>query len=92
MFVGSDAKRKELQKRYHADAVEMEGAAVAQVCYEFGVPCLVIRSISDLADNTADKDVEVFMKAAANNAAAFVKEILALLGEPAATQPVEAGK
>jgi adenosylhomocysteine nucleosidase len=78
-FIGADAKKKELQDRYHADACEMEGAAVAQVCYQFGVPCLVIRSISDLADDAADADVEVFMKAAAHNAATLVKEIVALL-------------
>jgi adenosylhomocysteine nucleosidase len=81
-FIGADAKKKELQKRYHADACEMEGAAVAQVCYQFAVPCLIIRSISDLADNAADKDVDVFMKAAANNAAAFVKEVVTLLAQP----------
>lgn len=86
-FIGADAKKKELQQRYRADAVEMEVAAVAQVCYQFGVPCLVIRSISDLAGNAADKDVEVFLKAAAHNAAAFVRGMVALLAAPAATQP-----
>lgn len=96
-FIGADTKKKELQDRYHADACEMEGAAVAQVCYQFGVPCLVIRSISDLADDAADKDVEVFLKMAANNAAVFVKEIIAQLArdavpQPAATQPVVAAE
>lgn len=103
-FIGTDAKKKELQQRYHADAVEMEGAAVAQVCYQFSVPCLVIRSISDLADNAADADVEVFMHAASHNAAVLVKQIVALLAQPAesrefvpttrpaATQPAAAAK
>ena len=35
-------------------AVEMEGAAVAQVCHELGKPFVVVRSISDKADNQAN--------------------------------------
>ncbi|MBC8747820.1 MULTISPECIES: 5'-methylthioadenosine/adenosylhomocysteine nucleosidase [Paraburkholderia] len=34
-------------------AVEMEGAAIAQVCFEYGVPCAVVRTISDTADDHA---------------------------------------
>ena len=34
-------------------AVEMEGAAIAQVCHEYGVPCAVVRTISDTADDHA---------------------------------------
>ncbi|OIO75029.1 MAG: 5'-methylthioadenosine/S-adenosylhomocysteine nucleosidase [Zetaproteobacteria bacterium CG1_02_53_45] len=33
--------------------VEMEGAAVAQVAYEYKIPCIVLRTISDKADNSA---------------------------------------
>lgn len=85
MFIGADSKKKELQQRYHADAVEMEGASVAQVCWQFGVPCLIIRSVSDLADNAADADVETFMKVAADNAGMLVKQIVAgLAGSPLA--------
>lgn len=91
MFVGADAKKKELQQRYKADAVEMEGAAVAQVCHQFAVPCLVIRSISDLADDAADVDVERFLNAASDNAAMLVGAIVAELGEPAVTSQPAAG-
>jgi len=33
--------------------VEMEGAAVAQVCHEHGIPVIVMRAISDMADHSA---------------------------------------
>lgn len=42
-------------------AVEMEGAAVAQVCFEFGIPFAVIRTISDKADADASFDFKRFI-------------------------------
>jgi adenosylhomocysteine nucleosidase len=46
-------------------AVEMEGAAVAQVCYELGIPCAVIRTISDNANEDAATDFLTFVSAVA---------------------------
>ena len=42
--------------------VEMEGAAVAQVCHEYGIPYAVIRTISDKADHTATMDFIDFIR------------------------------
>ncbi len=42
--------------------VEMEGAAVAQVCYEYDVPLVVVRSISDKADAIAHADFSNYIK------------------------------
>ncbi len=67
-FIMSPEKKVDLQKRLGADAVEMEGAAIAQVCYERGIPHLVIRGISDTADEKADKDVNTFQSIAIGNA------------------------
>jgi adenosylhomocysteine nucleosidase len=47
-------------------AVEMEGAAVAQVCFELGVPFAVIRTISDNAQDGAAHDFMRFVKAVAS--------------------------
>jgi len=46
-------------------AVEMEGAAVAQVCFELGVPFAVIRTISDNANEEAATDFMRFVKSVA---------------------------
>ena len=46
-------------------AVEMEGAAVAQVCFELGIPCAVIRAISDNANEKAATDFMRFVKSVA---------------------------
>ena len=42
-------------------AVEMEGAAVAQVCFDFGVPFAAVRTISDRADDQAHVDFPMFV-------------------------------
>jgi len=79
VFVASPAKKAELRKALGADAVEMEGAAVAQVCRDLRVPWLVIRSISDGADANALQDVDSFTALAAQNSAQLVIEIVAQL-------------
>jgi adenosylhomocysteine nucleosidase len=47
-------------------AVEMEGAAVAQVCHDFGVPFAVVRTVSDRADDSAHLDFPRFLSAVAS--------------------------
>ena len=42
-------------------AVEMEGAAVAQVCFDYGMPYAAVRIISDRADDTAQVDFRKFV-------------------------------
>ena len=80
VFVAHAEKTAALRRDFNADAVEMEGAAVAQVCYQQGVPFLVIRSISDMADANAIKDSTNFNKIAAANSAKFVTDVVGQLG------------
>jgi len=75
-FVASPEKRDELRTRYKADATEMEGAAVAQICWQHHVPCLVVRSLSDLAGENATADYKQFEKTAAANSARLVVAIV----------------
>lgn len=78
-FISSAEKKAELKKALGADAVEMEGAAVAQVCFQQKIACLVIRSMSDLADANARRDYEKFYRLAARNSARLVAEIVSQL-------------
>lgn len=78
-FVNSEARVSQLRLDYQADATEMEGAAVAQVCYQQQVPCLVIRSLSDKANGNARKDMLTFYKIAARNSANLVMKIVGTL-------------
>ena len=79
VFVASDAKKTDLHKDLGADAVEMEGAAVAQICWQRNVPCLVIRSLSDNADANASEDFKKYYKIAARNSATLVTRIISQL-------------
>jgi adenosylhomocysteine nucleosidase len=81
VFVASPAKKEELRKSLKADAVEMEGAALAQICRQLSVPCLVIRSISDSADANARQDSSAFLMVAVRNSARLVTDIVEHLPE-----------
>jgi len=82
----SDALRRSLPD---ALAVEMEGAAVAQVCHDYGVPFAAMRTISDRADDAAHGDFARFVaEVASRYSLALVDAWLATLpasGMPAAT-------
>ncbi len=87
VFVASDAKKTNLHKNLGADAVEMEGAAVAQICWQHNVPCLVIRSLSDNAGANASEDFKKYYKIAARNSAALVTRIISRLHSEQSLQP-----
>jgi adenosylhomocysteine nucleosidase len=76
VFVASKEKSAELARDLGACAVEMEGAAVAQLCYQRDIGCLVIRSISDKADRSAVMDKQLFYTMAAKNSAGLVVRIV----------------
>ena len=61
-------------------AVEMEGAAVAQVCGDYGIPFAAVRTISDRADDSAHVDFPVFVRDVASMyARSIIAELLPLL-------------
>ncbi|PUE42756.1 5'-methylthioadenosine/adenosylhomocysteine nucleosidase [Limnohabitans sp. Bal53] len=62
----SDESHALRQALPEALAVEMEGAAVAQVCHDYGVPFAAVRTISDRADDAAHTDFQRFIREVAS--------------------------
>jgi len=59
-------------------AVDMEAAAVAQVCMKFNVPFVVIRALSDIAGKESSQSFEAFLEVAAKNSSLMVRAMLKL--------------
>ena len=57
-------------------AVEMEGAAIAQVCHQLNTPFVVIRSLSDIAGKESPTSFEAYLEIASRNSSAMVLELL----------------
>ena len=57
-------------------AVEMEAAAVAQVCHKFAIPFVVVRSLSDVADKESPTSFEEYLSVAAKNSSLMIREML----------------
>ena len=75
-FIHDGDVRSRINSLFHAKAVEMEGGAVAQACYMHGVPCGVLRSISDQADGHSDMDYPTFTRLAAAHSQQVVQKLL----------------
>ncbi len=52
LFVGDAGTKRGIEEKCHPDCVEMEGAAVSQVAGRNGVPCVILRAMSDNADES----------------------------------------
>lgn len=57
-------------------AVEMEGAAIAHTCHQFGTPFVVIRSMSDIAGKESPVSFEAYLETASVNSSALVCQML----------------
>ena len=78
-FVNCAAMRDRLHANFGGQAVEMEGAALAQVAERFGVPCVVVRCLSDLAGGESHVDFATFLPAAAQAAATVVRRLIPII-------------
>ncbi len=67
LFFSTNSQKEKLQQNLpEILCVEMEGAAVAQVCYEFDIPFMIIRTISDDADDHSTLDFNSFIEKISN--------------------------
>jgi adenosylhomocysteine/aminodeoxyfutalosine nucleosidase len=80
-FVASAERKEWIEKTFNADALEMEGASVACVAHNFGVPFFILRAISDTADGEAGMDFDAFLQSSAQVSAQFILEMVKRIGD-----------
>lgn len=75
-FISNKEIKEKLIACFQGDCAEMEGASIAHGAYLNQVPFVIIRAISDKADDSAEMDYPTFEKAAALHSAALVADMV----------------
>ncbi|MEZ3487752.1 MAG: 5'-methylthioadenosine/adenosylhomocysteine nucleosidase [Lachnospiraceae bacterium] len=78
-FIASKEVKDRITGNFQPLCVEMEGAAIAQAAYLNKVSYVIIRAISDKADNSATMDYPAFERQAIAHSVRLVKELLTIL-------------
>ena len=76
IFCTDVSMKQKIVKKFEADCVEMEGAAIAQVCYLDNIPFIVIRSISDTPNGNNAITFDEFVSLASRRCSDLLKELL----------------
>lgn len=76
-FISDSAVKDRLINTFYGDCAEMEGASIAHGAYLNEIPFVIVRAISDKADGSAEMDYPMFERAAAENCAKLVEEMVA---------------
>lgn len=74
-FVDSQEKKNEILENFEGLVCEMEGAAIAQVCYLNNVPFIIIRSVSDNATEDANELIQFNVEEAINKTTSIVESL-----------------
>jgi len=75
IFCTSNDLKNTIHNEFNADCVEMEGAAIAQVCMLNNIPFIVIRSISDIPNGKNTIEFNEYLKLASKNCAKILKQL-----------------
>lgn len=78
-FICDKEIKNRIASNFHGLCTEMEGAAIGQAAYLNDVPFVILRAISDKADDSADMDYPTFERKAAEHCAKLVEEFIAEL-------------
>ncbi|UTW43432.1 5'-methylthioadenosine/adenosylhomocysteine nucleosidase [bacterium SCSIO 12844] len=77
-FINSNIAIQHIQSNFpYALALDMESAAIAQVCHKFNTSFMITRVISDHADNTSDIDFKAQLNAVSERLATYLTEMIA---------------
>ena len=76
LFISEKKVKDKLVERFDGKCTEMEGAAIAHVAWLNKIPFLIIRSISDKADDSAEMDYPTFVKKAVEHSVRLVVEMM----------------
>lgn len=76
-FISSREAKDKIKSNFDAYCAEMEGAAIAHACYINDIAFVIIRAISDNADEAADMSFEEFTHLAAKNSSQMIENIVA---------------
>ena len=80
-FIAGQEKKQWLIQTFAGDCAEMEGASMAQVAYLNNIPFVIIRAISDKADDSGQEDYPVFAKKAIMHTTKLLKQMYAQMAE-----------
>ncbi len=80
-FVASREQKEKIIALTQGLCTEMEGAAIAQTAYRNGVPFVILRAISDKADDSAEMDYPTFERRAAHHCAEITLHLAKALRE-----------
>lgn len=75
-FISSKEVKERIIKNFDGYCTEMEGAAIAQASYLNHIPFVIIRAISDKADDSAEMDYPTFERQAAEHCARLVENLV----------------
>ena len=68
--------KKKINSKFNADAIEMEGAAIAQVCYLDNIPFIIVRSISDNPNGQNNITFEEYLELASKRCREILKKVI----------------
>lgn len=80
-FIESKEKKDWIVRTFQGRCTEMEGAAIAHAAYLNGIPYVILRAISDKADESATEDYPAFERRAAQDSAQLLCEMLRLYAQ-----------
>lgn len=78
-FIADKSVKERIVENFQGYCTEMEGAAIAQASYLNGIPFVIVRAISDKADDSATMDYPVFEKKAVEHSVRLIEGLMEVL-------------